>query len=328
MHLSDLDYTLPRDRIAQHPLPERDHARLLLVERSGPGLTEIRFGALALELGTADLLVVNDTRVIPARLRGHKLTGGRAEALLWTRFPDGAWRALVRARGRLRVGLELCFREADATITRVHSDGSCTLRFEPADLDVQSLGEAPLPPYIRRDAPLDSDLESYQSVFARVSGAVAAPTASLHFSREMAATLRIARVTLHVGPGTFRPLSSEPLEEQRLDPETFRVPPETASAIREARARGGRVIAIGTTVVRALETTGGEAGAGLTQLFILPGYDFRVVDSLITNFHLPRSSLLALTMAFASDGVIRKAYRHAIESGFRFYSYGDAMWIR
>ncbi|MFQ5696763.1 MAG: tRNA preQ1(34) S-adenosylmethionine ribosyltransferase-isomerase QueA [Myxococcota bacterium] len=328
MEPSDLDYELPRDRIAQQPLPARDAARLLLVERSGASLEEIRFGDLGERLGADDLLVVNDTRVIPARLRGRKKTGGAAEALLWTRFPDGSWRALVRARGRLRAGLELCFGDACAQVTRVHPDGSCTMRFEPPDLDPLRLGEAPLPPYIRRDEPLEADLESYQSVFARVSGAVAAPTASLHFSREMAARLRIARVTLHVGPGTFRPLSSAPLEEQRLEPELFRVPAETARAIREAKARGGQLIATGTTVVRALETTGGEAGGGRTRLFILPGYRFRVVDSLITNFHLPRSSLLALTMAFAGRDVIREAYRHAIESGFRFYSYGDAMWIR
>jgi S-adenosylmethionine:tRNA ribosyltransferase-isomerase len=204
------------------------------------------------------------------------------------------------------------------------------LRFDQAAEDalLERLGEAPLPPYIRRPEPRKSDLADYQTVFARVPGAVAAPTASLHFTAELAARLRIVPLTLHVGPGTFRPLRSERLEEHRLEAEWFSVPDETAAAIQDTRAHGGRVVAVGTTVVRALETTGGRAGSGCTDLFVTPGYEFRAVDSLITNFHLPRSSLLALVMAYAGVESVRRAYAFAVEHDFRFYSYGDAMWIR
>jgi S-adenosylmethionine:tRNA ribosyltransferase-isomerase len=193
---------------------------------------------------------------------------------------------------------------------------------------LESIGEAPLPPYIARESPNARDLADYQTIFAREPGAVAAPTASLHFTRELASRLRIATVTLHVGPGTFRPIRCERLAEHRLEAERFCVPEATASAIAETRAAGGRVIAVGTTVVRALETTGGAAGAGDTALLVLPGHEFRAVDSLITNFHLPGSSLLALVMAFAGVEATRRAYAHAIAKEFRFFSYGDALWIR
>jgi len=331
IQLEDLDYALPPERIAQVPLACRDDARLLTLDRASGELGELRFGELADQLLPNDLLVVNDTRVVPAKLRGHKASGGQAEALLLDRRPDGCWRALVRTRGRLRVGLELDFAGARATVASLEPTGECSLRFEGADDALLArLGEAPLPPYIRRPEPCKEDLDDYQSVFARVPGAVAAPTASLHFSAEMAERLAvaIATVTLHVGPGTFKPIRSAKLEDHVLDPERFEIPEATATAIAETRARGGRVIAVGTTVVRALETTGGEAGGGSTALFVQPGYAFRAVDSLITNFHLPRSSLLALVMAFAGVESVRAAYRHAVDSGFRFYSYGDAMWIR
>jgi S-adenosylmethionine:tRNA ribosyltransferase-isomerase len=329
IRLEDLDYALPPERIAQMPLPRRDDARLLTLDRSSGDLGELRFGDLAEHLRPNDLLVVNDTRVVPAKLRGRRASGGRAEALLLERRPDGAWRGLVRTRGRLREGLELQFGDVRATVTSVDPDGTCGLRFEGADEDLLArIGEAPLPPYIRRPEPRKEDLEDYQSVFARVPGAVAAPTASLHFSAELAERLPIATLTLHVGPGTFRPIRAARLEDHELDPERFEVPEATARAIAETRARGGRVIAVGTTVVRALETTGGEAGRGSTSLFVRPGHAFRAIDALITNFHLPRSSLLALVMAFAGVEPVRAAYRFAIDSGFRFYSYGDAMWIR
>jgi S-adenosylmethionine:tRNA ribosyltransferase-isomerase len=328
---SDLDYELPPELIAQHPIQPRDAARLLVVERAGGTLRELRFADLADALGAEDLLIVNDTRVRPARLRGRKASGGRAQALLVERRPDGSWIALVRARGRLRVGQEFAFGDAAAKLAELRPDGTCRLELDiPGGADEQWLeraGEAPLPPYIRRDAPRAADLADYQSVFARIPGAVAAPTASLHFTAELAARLRLAQVTLHVGPGTFRPLRSERIEDHALDPERFEVPEATARALAQARARGGRAIAVGTTVVRALETTGGEPGAGRTQLLITPGYRFRAVDSLITNFHLPGSSLLALVMAFAGVELVRAAYAHAIAARFRFYSYGDAMWI-
>ncbi len=324
---ADLEYELPPDRIAQRPVEPRDAARLLVLDRASGQLSELRFSELPPHLGPDDLTVVNDTRVIPARLRGRKASGGRAEVLLVERGSDGSWLALVRTGGRLRPGLTLCFGELEARVETVLPDGSCRLRLDKEEL-LEQLGEVPLPPYIRRDEPLDSDRSDYQSVFAEVPGAVAAPTASLHFTPELAGRLRLARVTLHVGPGTFRPIRCERLEDHRIEAERFRVPPETAAAIARTRAAGGRVTAVGTTVVRALETSGEQAASGRTDLVILPGYEFRVVDSLITNFHLPGSSLLALVQAFAGVEATKRAYAHAIDKGFRFYSYGDAMWIR
>lgn len=329
----DLDYELPPERIAQHPIRPRDAARLLVLDRADGGLRELRFADLAGEIAEPDLLVVNDTRVVPARLRGHKESGGRAEALLLGRRSGGGWHALLRCRGRLRTGLRLRFGELRAEVCGLLSDGSVELALESTsgtapEVLLEKLGEAPLPPYIRRPEPRSEDLEDYQSIFAQVPGAVAAPTASLHFTPALARRLPIARVTLHVGPGTFRPLLGGVLEETELEAEPFCVPERTAQAIGRTKAAGGRLIAVGTTVARALETTGGAEGAGRTDLFIRPGYRFRAVDSLITNFHLPRSSLLALVMAFAGVERTRAAYAYAIERGFRFYSYGDAMWIR
>ncbi len=330
---SDLEYELPRERIAQHPIKPRDAARLLVVERESGALSERVFRDLGQAIAPPDLLVVNDTRVIPARLRGRKTSGGRAEALLVERRPDGSWLALLKTRGRLREGLELRFGELRARVEEVRADGTCRLALEPppgtsADTVLAEIGEAPLPPYIRRDRPLVADLDDYQTIFAREPGAVAAPTASLHFTPELAARLPIAVLTLHVGPGTFRPVRCVDPSEHRLEPERFEIPEDTAVAIGKAKAAWGRVIAVGTTVVRALESTGGRAGAGSTDLFILPGHEFRVIDELVTNFHLPGSTLLALVQAVAGVELTRRAYTHAIESGFRFYSYGDAMWIR
>ncbi len=324
---ADLEYELPPDRVAQRPIEPRDAARLLVLERSSGRLDELRFSDLPAQLGPHDLTVVNDTRVIRARLRGRKASGGRAEVLLVERGSDGSWLALVRTGGRLRPGLLLFFGALEARVETVLPDGSCRLRLEKEEL-LEQLGEVPLPPYIRRDEPLASDLDDYQSVFAEIPGAVAAPTASLHFTPELAERLRIARVTLHVGPGTFRPIRCERLEDHRIEAERFHVPAETAAAITRTRAASGQVIAVGTTVVRALETSGGQAASGRTDLVILPGHEFRLVDSLITNFHLPGSSLLALVQAFAGVEATKRAYAHAIEEGFRFYSYGDAMWIR
>lgn len=330
---ADLDYALPRELIAQTPCAPRDAARLLVLERATGALSELRFSELADAARPEDLFVVNDTRVVPAKLRGVKRSGGKAEALLLARRPDGDWTALVRARGRLTPGLELVFGALVARVVDVLPGGACRLALATpngvaADALLDALGEAPLPPYIRRDAPRAADLADYQTIFAREPGAVAAPTASLHFTEALAARLRIARVTLHVGPGTFRPVRCERLEEHVLDAERFAIPAETARALAAVRARGGRAIAVGTTVVRALETTGGAAGEGDTKLLVLPGHEFRAVDSLITNFHLPGSSLLALVMAFAGVEATKRAYAHAIERRFHFYSYGDALWVQ
>jgi S-adenosylmethionine:tRNA ribosyltransferase-isomerase len=329
---ADLAYALPPELIAQAPIAPRDAARLLVLERESGRLAELRFAELAQRVDPRDLLVVNDTRVLPAKLRGRKASGGKAEALLLERRPDATWTALVRARGRLAPGLELVFGALLARVVDVLPGGTCRLSLASADGGltdalVDALGEAPLPPYISRESARAQDLADYQTIFAREPGAVAAPTASLHFTPELAAKLRIATLTLHVGPGTFRPMRCERLEEHALDAERFCVPEATARAIAQTRAAGGRVIAVGTTVVRALETTGGEAGSGDTKLLILPGHEFRVVDSLVTNFHLPGSSLLALVMAFAGVDVTKRAYAHAIAQRFRFFSYGDALWI-
>ena len=328
-----LDYELPPERIAQPPASPRDAARVLVLDRGTQALEECRFRDIPGRLRANDLLIVNETEVVPAKLRGHKETGGRAEVLLLERCADAPdrWRALVRCRGRLREGVRFRFDGLQAEVRELIDGGACVLGFESpgddaAEQVLARIGEAPLPPYIERPASDRADLEDYQSVFARVPGAVAAPPASLHFTRELAAALPIATVTLHVGPGTFRPLRTERLEDHVLEPESFEVPEQTAREIRAARERGGRVIAVGTSVVRVLETTGGSVGSGKTDLFVVPGHRFRVVDSLITNFHLPRSTLLALVLAFGGDAV-RGAYRHAIAAGFRFYSYGDAMWI-
>ncbi|MFI5317315.1 MAG: tRNA preQ1(34) S-adenosylmethionine ribosyltransferase-isomerase QueA [Myxococcota bacterium] len=333
MGRADLEYELPPELIAQEPCTPRDAARLLVLERASGALSELYFSELADAARASDLFVVNDTRVTPAKLRGAKRSGGKAEALLLGRRPDGDWTALVRARGRLAPGLELVFGALTARVVEVSPGGACRLALltpngVAADALLDQLGEAPLPPYIRRAAPRASDLADYQSIFAREPGAVAAPTASLHFSEALAARLRIARVTLHVGPGTFRPIRSERLEQHVVDAERFEVPAETARALGETRAAGGRAIAVGTTVVRALETTGGAAGGGETKLLVLPGHAFQAIDSLITNFHLPGSSLLALVMAFAGVEATKRAYAHAVERRFRFFSYGDALWIR
>ena len=337
--LADFDYVLPPEQIAQHPLPERDGARLLVLERKGSALAHRSIRDLPALLEPGDLLVVNATRVLPARLRGRKQSGGAAEALLLAPAGDG-FDALVRARGRLRVGLELVFegngRHLSARVTALTPEGVARLEFR-GDASPYELGEMPLPPYIRRAAPESEDARRYQTVFARVPGAVAAPTAGLHLSEPLLAALRVrgvrtAEVVLHVGAGTFRPLDAQALASGRLHGERFELPEETAAEIDAARARGGRVVAVGTTTTRVLEACANDAGGvapgrGETDLFLRPGSRFRVVDALLTNFHLPRSSLLLLVAAFAGRERVLAAYAEAVRCGYRFYSYGDAMWI-
>jgi S-adenosylmethionine:tRNA ribosyltransferase-isomerase len=340
--LADYDYALPPERIAQEPPADRDGARLLVLERRERALHHDRILALPGWLRPGDLLVRNASRVLPARLRGRKQTGGAAEALLLGAADGGAGRhrALLRTRGRLRPGLKLRFERAgesiDAEIARVAPDGEVVLAFAPGR-DPFALGETPLPPYIRRDAAREEDAERYQTVFARVPGSVAAPTAGLHLSRRLlgalhAAGVECADVVLHVGPGTFRPVRDADLRDGRLHPETFELPAETAERVAETRARGGRVVAVGTTSARVLETCAREDGsvearAGSTDLFLRPGSRFRAVDALLTNFHLPRSSLLLLVAAFAGREPTLRAYAEAVRAGYRFYSYGDAMLV-
>jgi S-adenosylmethionine:tRNA ribosyltransferase-isomerase len=347
--LDDYDFELPEHCIAQRPAPSRDAARLLVLDRDSGAVVESgpahRVGSLPSWLRAGDLLIVNVTRVLPARLVGRKSSGGAVDALLLG--PDreaDSFRALLKCSGRLRVGLEFDFGSAaalPATLVALHERGEVTLRFEKG-ADPYLAGQAPLPPYIRRGSDAEQrmleDHERYQTVYAREPGAIAAPTAGLHLTEALLAQLRsdaveIAEVVLHVGHGSFRPLDREALESGRLHAERFELPAATAAAIGRARAAGGRVIAVGTTTTRVLESRaddrgGVEAGVGETDLFVRPGGPpFRVVDGLLTNFHLPRSSLLLLVAAFVGRTPLLAAYHEAIAGGFRFYSYGDAMLI-
>ncbi|MEZ4279418.1 MAG: tRNA preQ1(34) S-adenosylmethionine ribosyltransferase-isomerase QueA [Myxococcota bacterium] len=355
--LRDYDFELPEDRIAQTALAEREASRLLVVARETGSIVEPerdhRVRDLPQWLSPGDLLVVNATRVVPARLLGRKKSGGLAEALLLGRDESpgarpGEYRALVKLTGRVRPGLALEFRRPEAAsgeypvvegeIVALHGRGEVTLRFGD-DVDPHSVGIAPLPPYIRRaqaESPA-ADLERYQTVFAREPGAIAAPTAGLHLTQPLLARLRAqgvetAELVLHVGAGTFRPLDEAAWTSGRLHRERFELPDAVVAAIDRTRAAGGRIVAVGTTTTRVLESCVDargslRAGSGETDLFLRPGARFRVVDALLTNFHLPRSSLLMLVAAFVGREAILAAYRHAIAHGFRFYSYGDAMLI-
>ncbi len=341
--LRGFDYPLPPGRIAQHPTAERDGARLLVLERASDGLHHSRMREIPQWLRSGDLLVVNATRVLPARLRGRKASGGSAEALLLGEAPGGGgrYRALVRASGRLRPGQKFRFGPdgagLDAELAAVGRDGEVVLAFARGAAPYAA-GETPLPPYIRREGPLAEDTERYQTVFARAPGSVAAPTAGLHLSHRLLdrlahAGVERAEVVLHIGPGTFRPLRSEDLAGGSLHTEPFELPAATAEQIARTRARGGRVVAVGTTAARVLESCVGSDGGvrparGETDLFLRPGVPFRAVDALLTNFHLPRSSLLLLVAAFAGRERILAAYAEAVRAGYRFYSYGDAMLIR
>jgi S-adenosylmethionine:tRNA ribosyltransferase-isomerase len=339
IRLDDYDFTLPPDRIAQQPPAERDAARLLVLDRAAGTRQHREIRALPALLRPGDLLVANATRVRPARLRGHKASGGAAEALLLAPAArPGEWRALVKARA-LRVGSKLVFRRGaealEAEVSAIGEGGEVTLACEPGRSPYE-LGETPLPPYIRRPRALPEDAERYQTVFARVPGAVAAPTAGLHLTRPLldaleTAGIGFAELVLHVGPGTFRPLRDADLAAGRLHREAFELPEQTAAAITRTRDRGGRIVAIGTTSARVLEARARgshvEPGSGETDLFLRPGHRFQVVDALLTNFHLPRSSLLLLVAAFCGREPILAAYQEAIATGYRFYSYGDAMLI-
>ena len=341
MPLADFDFALPPEAIAQTPPTERDGGRLLVLDRRTGEREHRHVRDLPELLAPGDLLVTNDSRVEPARLRGHKATGGRAEALLLARLGAGRHSALVRARGRLQPGQKFEFVRGDARLEAElveHApDGRVVLAFD-AQADPYALGEMPLPPYIQRDRADPADVERYQTVYARTPGSVAAPTAGLHFGERLLAELerrgvRRAAVTLHVGVGTFRPVTEADVARGTLHPERFELPPATAEAIAETRRLGTRVIAIGTTATRVLEHCGDEAGQvaageGETRLFLQPGARFRVVDALWTNFHLPQSSLLLLVAAFAGRDAVLAAYEEAVAAGYRFYSYGDAMWIR
>ena len=337
MKAEDFDYPLPRRLIAQHPVEPRDHARLMVLHRGSERLEHRIFYELPLYLREGDVLVVNESKVFRARLLGRRPSGGRVEVLLLRRLGDEVWEALVRPGRRVRPGERLIFGDGELTgeVVGRSEDGRRVVKFGGGREDVRRLGQVPLPPYIDRP-PVPEDEERYQTVYAEVEGSVAAPTAGLHFTKELLRKLedggvRIVPVVLHVGPGTFRPVRGD-VSGHRMEREYYELPDRSADAVNDARRRGGRVVAVGTTSVRVLETAADGAGEvhpgrGWTELFIYPPYRFRAVDSLITNFHLPRSTLIMLVSAFAGRDTILRAYREAVSSGYRFFSYGDAMLI-
>ena len=313
MRTSELDYELPPELIAQRPPERRDESRLLVFDRVTGAVEHRQFRDLPSQLVPESLVVVNDTRVLPARLLLERPTGGRTEVLLLERVEGDVWEGLARPSRRLRAGMTI------GPVELLESLGQGRWRLR---LTGEPDGEAPLPPYITE--PLD-DAERYQTVYAEESGSAAAPTAGLHFTPELVASLDVERVTLHVGLDTFRPVTAETLSEHRLHSERYEVRGEAWTRIKAAP----HVTAVGTTTVRVLESLArGAPLAGRTELFVTPGFEFRRVDSLVTNFHLPRSSLLALVMAFAGVEETRRLYELAIEERYRFYSFGDAMLIR
>lgn len=372
MRLSDLDYHLPPEQIAQRPLSTRDASRMLLVDRPSSTFDDRTFAEFPDLLRGDELLVVNNARVIPARLLGRRIvasglvegdaregegtgaTAGEVEVLLSRQLDAATWEALVRPGRKMRVGQHVQFGEGrlEARVIAHGDHGHRTLRFttrdgEDAFAAISVLGHMPLPPYIDR-ADEEADRERYQTIFASHPGAIAAPTAGLHFTPTVlekiaARGIEVCQLTLHVGIGTFQPIRSETLEGHEMHAERYEISAETATRITTAKREGRRVLAIGTTAVRALEDAALRAvnapskgngelliapGAAEARLFITPGFQFRIVDTLLTNFHLPRSTLLALVCAFAGQSNTLAAYNHAVEAGYRFYSYGDCMLIR
>lgn len=338
MRLDDFDYELPQALIAQYPPAQRGASRLLHLDGRTGELSDRQFRDIVELVAPPDVVVLNDTRVIKARLAGRKQTGGRVEVMVERILGGGEVLAQIGANHPTRVGATLVLADAVVATVLGREREFFRLRFEECD-DVLALlerhGAVPLPQYITRAAG-SRDAERYQTVYAREPGAVAAPTAGLHFDAALLQALRdrgaaVVTLTLHVGAGTFQPVRTQDLALHEMHSEWYDVPQATVDAVERARAAGGRVLAVGTTTLRALETAaaGGTlaSGRGETRLFILPGYRFRVVERLLTNFHLPRSTLLMLVSAFGGMDNIRRAYRHAIESRYRFYSYGDAMLI-
>jgi S-adenosylmethionine:tRNA ribosyltransferase-isomerase len=358
MQVSDFQYDLPESLIAQEPAKTREDSRLLVIDRASASLTDSEFSSLPEHLRSGDLLVLNNTRVFPARLigrrlrtsaRGETVLGGRVEVFLVSRREPLIWEALVKPGRALLPGARVEFQRGklNAEVLEWREGGRRIVRFEvEGDFDeiVDRIGRTPLPPYIKRDEEDRLDAERYQTVFARERGAVAAPTAGLHFTNHLLDRIRergveIAEMTLHVGYGTFQPVRVARVEDHRVESEMYSIPESTASAINRALIEGRRIVAVGTTTTRGLESafgTGSASGSGRliaapqlesTELFIYPGYEFKVVGGLVTNFHLPCSSLLMLVAAFGGYELVMKSYRHAVEQKYRFYSYGDAMLV-
>jgi S-adenosylmethionine:tRNA ribosyltransferase-isomerase len=344
MRTDEFDYDLHKGRIAQSPLPERDAAKMLVLNRSSGAIEHRTFRDLESYIQSGDLVLVNDSRVAPARLLGRRDTGGKAEVLLLEQIAPNVWKALVRPGQRIKTGRKLLFAggSIQAVVTGHNKDGSRNVSFSligdspQADLlsAMRAAAEVPLPPYITNR---DFDIERYQTVFSAREGSLASSTAGLHFTPEYLDRLehrgvKLARITLHVSIGTFRPIRSETIDDHKMYPESICVSEETASLVNLTKRAGSRVFAVGTTVVRALESAAVgpgevEARSGETRLFISPGFQFKVVDALLTNFHLPRSTLIVLVSAFAGIENVRRAYAEAVERGYRFLSLGDAMLI-
>ena len=340
MHISEFDYELPSDLIAQQPLAERDASRMLVLDRSSQSWTDSSFRNFTSYLRSDDVVVVNNSRVIPARLKGRREeTGGQVEIFLVRELEPKVWETLVKPGGRLKAGATVVFHERGLKAEIIDEPGSelrrvrfcCEGSFEEL---LGQLGSTPLPPYIKNLS--DQDRERYQTVYAKQRGAIAAPTAGLHFTpavlREIEDRASLAEVTLHVGYGTFEPVRVDDVDQHAVSAERFEISESAAAKINKARRQAGRVIVVGTTTMRALESSGNEEryvkpGAGEATLTIKPGYRFRVADALLTNFHLPQSSLLILVSAFAGREFVLDAYRHAVRERYRFYSYGDCMLI-
>jgi len=347
MKTEKLDYNLPSELIAQHPAAKRTDSRLLVLQRRSGDIIDSRFERLGDFLSPGDCLILNNTKVLPARFFAHRVTGGRIEGLFLAETSPGVWEVMLKGSRKLRPGDILHLRDRNrndfckAGLLEKAGQGRCLLKVE-ADADAQSvleiIGFPPLPPYIKRDddpSLAKEDRLRYQTVYARVNGAVAAPTAGLHFTESLIEQLQqhgidFAYITLHVGTGTFKPVHAENLEEHQIHSERFAIDSDNARKINAVKDRGGRIIAVGTTSTRTLESLSGprvEAATATTNLFITPGHKFKFINAMITNFHLPKTTLLALVAAFAGLENTLAAYRHAIEQRYRFYSYGDAMLI-
>ncbi len=342
MVISDFRYDLPEHLIAQVPLENRQDSRMLIVNRASGSITDKSFNNISDFLAKGDLVVLNNTMVFPARLLGRSETGAKVEIFLVEEIGDNVWLTLARPARRLQPGKKIYFGDRlTAEVLEKTDDGKVIVKYQTTgsfDDIVQEIGQTPLPPYIKRDEnSLDSDNERYQTVYAKKRGAIAAPTAGLHFTPEIfdrikAAGAEVAEITLHVGYGTFEPVRVTELSEHKVAAERFEISEDTANALNTAKSEGRRIVAVGTTTTRALESSMARHGRFISgkhsaDLTITPGYKFLAVDALLTNFHLPESSLLVLVSTFGGFELIMKAYRHAVESQYRFYSYGDCMFI-
>lgn len=342
MNTADFDFHLPEELIAQTPLEKRDASRLLIVNHKTGQMKDTHFDAIIDQLHPGDALVMNDTRVLPARLHGEKPeTGGHVELLLLKNTEGDDWEVLAKPAKRLKVGAQISFGDGrlTATILEELEHGGRIVRFHYQGIFLEvleSLGEMPLPPYIHEKL---KDRERYQTVYAKENGSAAAPTAGLHFTKELLAKIeakgvKLVYLTLHVGLGTFRPVSVDNVDEHEMHSEFYTLSEEAAETLRQVKASGKRVIAVGTTSIRTLETIGSKfngeikADSGWTNIFIKPGYDWKVVDAFSTNFHLPKSTLVMLVSAFAGRELVLSAYQHAIDEKYRFFSFGDAMFIK